>query len=212
MAKIRLQRRARLTKKTEHEIHAAEVTDFATPAPEDPSHSVQLLENPSVPSPENASIAETTSRASSSTSVSSIFSTAVAATMDDSNLSPCTSDNKGTATVPSTSATTSIPALAPSSHLCTDPVELKKKGHVPATKKPRRRGWQEVGWILIARHCSLFLSGALHCSPLLSAALCCFPLLSITFRCSPALSIALHCSAALRVCHLSSLSSLSIIL
>lgn len=142
MAKIRLQRRARLAKKTEHEKRAAEATDFATPAPEDLNQDVPLLNNPSIPSPENASITETTSHANSSTtSVSSIFSTAaIATTMDDSDLSPCTSDNEGTATVPSTSATTSIPALAPSSHLCTDPVEPKKKGRVPATKKPRRRG------------------------------------------------------------------------
>jgi hypothetical protein len=64
----------------------------------------------------------------------------IAATMDDSDLSPCTSDNEGTPAVPSTSVTTSIPALAPSSHLSTDPLEPKKKSRAPATKKPHRRG------------------------------------------------------------------------
>lgn len=139
----------------------AKGTVFGTPPPEDPSLSVPPPDNPSIPPPNNPSIqppdnpstvTETTSYASSSTtSLSSVFShgAAAALTMDDSNLSPCSSDNEAGAPVVSTSATASTPALAPLpvSHPSTDPVGLRRarKGHAPAAQattgaKPRHQG------------------------------------------------------------------------
>ncbi|KAI9453123.1 hypothetical protein HD554DRAFT_2043456 [Boletus coccyginus] len=141
MTKIHAQH-ACLLKKATHssrlEICAIEAIKFATPPPETTSI-------PSSKDPGNKI------QSHSSVSILSILNAATTAVIK-SDLSPCMSDNEAKSTqmpvayktTDATVASTSVVALllsapAPSSHLSTGPVELKK-GHALATKKPHCRG------------------------------------------------------------------------